>query len=84
MNAVGDREAFEERVFLGLRMCEGIGVEGLRAGFRRDWVGAFEESARELVREGLMGLEDGCWRLTMRGRMVSNEVFGALLDGVAA
>jgi oxygen-independent coproporphyrinogen-3 oxidase len=83
-NLVGEREAFEETVFLGLRMWEGVEVQALRADFKREWVAPFEESARELVREGLMALEVGCWRLTMRGRMVSNEVFGALLEGVAA
>jgi oxygen-independent coproporphyrinogen-3 oxidase len=36
------------------------------------------------VREGLMLHEEGCWRLTLRGRLVSNEVFGTLLEGVAA
>jgi oxygen-independent coproporphyrinogen-3 oxidase len=83
-HVVGLREAFEEAVFLGLRMNEGVAVEALRAEFRREWVSAFEGSARELVREGLMVLEDGCWRLTLRGRLVSNEVFGAVLEGVAA
>jgi oxygen-independent coproporphyrinogen-3 oxidase len=81
---VGLREAFEEAVFLGLRMNEGIAGAALRAEFESAWVSAFEESALELVREGLMLLEDGCWRLTLRGRLVSNEVFGALLEGVAA
>ena len=28
-----------------------------------------------------MGASDGRWRLTVRGRMVSNEVFGRLLAG---
>jgi oxygen-independent coproporphyrinogen-3 oxidase len=81
---VGLREAFEEAVFLGLRMNEGIAGAALRAEFESAWVSAFEESALELVREGLMLLEDGCWRLTLRGRLVSNDVFGALLEGVAA
>jgi oxygen-independent coproporphyrinogen-3 oxidase len=81
---VGQREAFEEAVFLGLRMNEGVAGEALLAEFQSEWVGALEESARELAREGLMVLEDGCWRLTLRGRLVSNDVFGALLEGVAA
>jgi oxygen-independent coproporphyrinogen-3 oxidase len=83
-HVVGEREAFEEAVFLGLRMNEGVAGEALRAEFPAAWVGALEESARELAREGLMLLEDGCWRLTQRGRLVSNDVFGALLEGVAA
>jgi oxygen-independent coproporphyrinogen-3 oxidase len=81
---VGEREAFEETVFLGLRMCEGLSVERLRREFRRDWVAPYEDAAQELVLEGLMTERDGCWRLTTRGRLVSNEVFGHLLEGAAA
>jgi oxygen-independent coproporphyrinogen-3 oxidase len=84
LTRVGEREAFEETVFLGLRMCEGISVERLRSEFRREWVAAFEEAARELVPEGLMTEDSGRWRLTQRGRLVSNEVFGNLLEGAVA
>ncbi len=76
---IAEREAFEETVFLGLRMCDGLSLQGLR----RDWVREFEASARELVREGLMLECDGQWMLTRRGMMVSNEVFGSLLETVA-
>jgi oxygen-independent coproporphyrinogen-3 oxidase len=84
-HVVGERAAFEETVFLGLRLNEGLRLRDLRLdGLRRNWARAFEESATDLVSEGLMTVDDGCWRLTLRGRMVSNEVFGALLEGVAA
>jgi oxygen-independent coproporphyrinogen-3 oxidase len=79
VTVVGEREAFEETVFLGLRMCEGIDL----AGLRRDWVAEFETAARELGREGLMLQDDGRWKLTLRGRLVSNDVFGRLLETVA-
>jgi oxygen-independent coproporphyrinogen-3 oxidase len=72
---VGEREAFEERVFLGLRMVEGVATVEMAE---------CEEAALELRDEGLMTLEDGRWKLTVRGRLVSNEVFGRLLEGVAA
>jgi len=36
------------------------------------------------VEGGLMWDEGGRWGLTLRGRMVSNEVFGRLLEGVTA
>jgi oxygen-independent coproporphyrinogen-3 oxidase len=77
---VAGREAFEETVFLGLRMCDGLSLQG----FRREWVQEFEASARELAREGLMVFEGERWKLTRRGMMVSNEVFGSLLETVAA
>jgi len=76
---VGEREAFEESVFLGLRLNEGVAVGALRQRFARTWVEDCEARVRELAREGLMLIEDGRWRLTMRGRLVSSEVFGELL-----
>jgi len=80
---VREREAFEETIFLGLRMNEGVSVAALREAFPRDLVASCEEAARELIAEGLMIETGGRWQLTLRGRMVSNEVFGALLETVA-
>jgi len=77
---VAEREVFEETVFLGLRMCDGLSLQGSR----REWVQEFETSAKELAREGLMVLDGERWKLTRRGMMVSNEVFGSLLETVAA
>jgi oxygen-independent coproporphyrinogen-3 oxidase len=79
VTVVGEREAFEETVFLGLRMSEGVDLLGLR----RDWVAEFEAGARELVRSGLMSNDGARWKLTLRGRLVSNDVFGRLLETVA-
>ncbi len=70
---VGETEALEERVFLGLRLSEGVVLPAEVAG-----------GARELVREGLMWFSEGRFGLTTRGRLVSNEVFGSLLEAVAA
>jgi oxygen-independent coproporphyrinogen-3 oxidase len=76
---VGEREAFEECVFLGLRLNEGVSGSVLKERFAGAWVRECEESVRELERAGLMWVEDGRWGLTMRGRLVSSEVFGELL-----
>jgi oxygen-independent coproporphyrinogen-3 oxidase len=73
---VGAVEGLEESVFLGLRLCEGVS-ESLLSGEAAD-------AARELVQGGLMSLEGARWRLTLRGRLVSNEVFSRLLEQVAA
>jgi oxygen-independent coproporphyrinogen-3 oxidase len=80
---VGEREAFEERVFLGLRLVEGLNVQELREEFQRVWVESLEEAARELINDGLMEVDGTRWKLTLRGRMLSNNVFGHLLEGVA-
>jgi oxygen-independent coproporphyrinogen-3 oxidase len=81
---VGDDEAFEESLFLGLRLREGVDVAALRERFGVARVLGCESSVRDLVEGGLMSADDGRWRLTLRGRMVSNEVFGRLLEVVAA
>jgi oxygen-independent coproporphyrinogen-3 oxidase len=80
---VSEREAFEESVFLGLRLNEGLSVARLRERFSGTWVRSCEERVGYLAREGLMLVEDGRWRLTRRGRLISSEVFGELLAVVA-
>jgi oxygen-independent coproporphyrinogen-3 oxidase len=92
VTVVGEREAFEEAVFLGLRMCDGIELAEMPStpysllstpSFWIDWVAEFETGARELLQEGLMSQDAGRWTLTLRGRLVSNDVFGRLLETVA-
>jgi oxygen-independent coproporphyrinogen-3 oxidase len=76
---VSAREAFEESMFLGLRLVEGVRLHTLRA-FEAAWVSEAEETARELAAGGLMTADAERWALTARGRLVSNEVFGRLLE----
>lgn len=76
---VSERDAFEESVFLGLRLNEGLSVNGLRERFPDAWVRNCEERVASLAREGLIRVADDRWNLTRRGRLVSSEVFGELL-----
>jgi oxygen-independent coproporphyrinogen-3 oxidase len=76
---VREREAFEEAVFLGLRLNEGLSAARLYERFSSMWVRSCEERVGYLAREGLMLVEDDRWKLTKRGRLVSSEVFGELL-----
>ncbi len=75
--------AFEESIFLGLRLREGVSVQVLQNQFGRERVDACGDAVRDLIEGGLVELSDGRWRLTLRGRMVSSEVFGRLLEEVA-
>ncbi len=77
------REAFEETIFLGLRMNEGLCFASLREQFSTELVAPTEEAVRELIRDGLMLEFDGRWQLTLRGRLLSNDVFTNILMGVA-
>ncbi len=72
---VDARAAFEEALFLGLRLVEGVSLRALRGEFGRmtdevDFAGM--EGSVECVGDRV--------RLTGAGRMVSNEVFGRLLE----
>ena len=78
------REAFEETVFLGLRMNAGLSILQLRQDFPSEFVAPMEAAARELIRDGLMLDHDDHWQLTLRGRLISNDVFTNLLMGIAA
>jgi oxygen-independent coproporphyrinogen-3 oxidase len=80
---VFQREAFEETIFLGLRMNEGLDLTHLRQQFPAQLIKATEEAAQELIRDGFMVDRNGRWQLTLRGRLLSNDVFTNLLMGVA-
>ena len=77
----GERSAFEECVFLGLRLIEGLTWVRVQP-FAREWVEELRGTVRSLSGDGLMGWDaNRCW-LTARGRLVSGAVFGELLAGV--
>jgi oxygen-independent coproporphyrinogen-3 oxidase len=76
--------AFEEALFLGLRLNEGVDLRLLRGQFGEAMVQDAMPALLEVREAGLLELETDCIRLTARGRMVSNEVFSRLLVTSAA
>jgi len=64
----------EEAWFLGLRLNAGVELSALRAEFGAE--ARFDLVIAELVSDGLMECDEGGARLTLRGRLLSNEVFG--------
>ena len=81
---VSGREAFEETLFLGLRLNEGLSISELRRNFSNEFLAPVEVAVKELIRDGLMLDNEGRWQLTLHGRLVSNDVFTNLLMGIAA
>lgn len=81
---IGREQAFEETMFLGLRMNEGIDLDALRAEFGSELLVAAMGAVGEIAEAGLIEREGARLRLTQRGRMVSNEVFSRLLVPTAA
>lgn len=72
------REVFEESVFLGLRLTEGLPWSRLE-GSPSSWIEDLRGAAAMLEREGLLCLSGERMWLTRRGRLVSSDVFGELL-----
>lgn len=83
LTEISEREAFEESVFLGLRLREGISVAQLSERFPGDWIDECNERVQQLAGEGMMSALDERWKLTTRGRLVSSEIFGELLAVMA-
>jgi oxygen-independent coproporphyrinogen-3 oxidase len=71
--------AFEETLFLGLRMVEGVRLSRLREEFGEAKMASVMPSIREVCDAALMRMDADLLRLTPRGRMASNEVFSRLL-----
>lgn len=81
---IGHTEAFEESLFLGLRLNEGVSTDSLRQQFGEPMLRNAMESLQEVHDAGLLEIGAGRIRLTPRGRMVSNEVFSRILVSAAA
>lgn len=81
---VGREAAFEESLFLGLRLIEGVRLSTLRDAFGEAIVVNVMPGVAEACEAGLLAMDGDHLRLTARGRMASNEVFSRLLIGVAA
>lgn len=67
--------ALEESFFLGLRLNRGVDYQELAGIFGVGPVYAFAPTLAELENEGLLAQEGTRFRLTDRGRLLSNEVF---------
>jgi oxygen-independent coproporphyrinogen-3 oxidase len=81
---IGRDEAFEESLFLGLRLNEGVDLNHLRNQFGDAMLDDAMPALLEVRDAGLLELSSDCMRLTPHGRLVSNEVFNRLLISSAA
>jgi oxygen-independent coproporphyrinogen-3 oxidase len=78
-DVIGHDEAFEESLFLGLRLNEGVDLNALRRQFGDAMLHDAMPALLEVRDAGLLDLSSNRIRLTPRGRLVSNEVFSRLL-----
>ena len=77
-SAVSQEQALEESFFLGLRLNHGVDLGRLQEEFG-EAVDKFVASIDELVADGLLIRSGENLRLTNRGRLLSNEVFGRFI-----
>jgi oxygen-independent coproporphyrinogen III oxidase len=77
-SVVNAEQALEESFFLGLRLNRGVDLGRLRAEFGPA-AEKFESIIDELVEDGLLIRSGQNLRLTNRGRLLSNEVFGRFI-----
>jgi len=71
-------QALEESFFLGLRLNRGVDLARLREEFG-EAAGKFDARVARHVALGMLDDSDGSLRLTPRGRLLSNEVFGSFI-----
>jgi oxygen-independent coproporphyrinogen-3 oxidase len=79
VDRVGVDEAFEESLFLGLRLNVGVDLDELARQFGRALVQGALESLGDAEAAGLVERDGSVIRLTGAGRLASNEVFNRLL-----
>lgn len=76
-------EELEEAWFLGLRLNAGVDLAALTAEFGAQAASRFDSVIAEMVSDGLMECEGGRVRLTLHGRLLSNEVFERFVGELA-
>ena len=79
VDVIGRDAAFEESLFLGLRLNEGVDLNHLRDEFGDELLRDAMSALVEVRDVGLLELNSERIRLTSQGRLVSNEVFSRLL-----
>ena len=69
-----------ETMFLGLRLLDGLSIEGFRARFSQDPIQLYGPQILELGEQGLLEHSDGVLRLTQEGCLLANQVFRRFLE----
>ena len=74
-NVQTQKQAFQETMFLGLRLTEGIDLAKLYEKFGSDALKPHENDIRDLLNEDLIFIDERRIKLTRRGLFLANEVF---------
>ncbi|HSE97455.1 MAG TPA: hypothetical protein VLD57_04240, partial [Blastocatellia bacterium] len=74
-NELAAEERASDALFMGLRLAEGINIDGFHKEFGLDVAARYGDELRRLEDAGLIEMSEGRLRLTDSGRLLSNEVF---------
>ena len=78
-NVLSDAELRAEKMFLGLRLMEGIGISDYEERFGMDVREEYREQFELFYEAGLLKSDGNRIRLTTSGALLSNEVFAAFV-----
>ncbi len=67
--------ALQEELFLGLRLARGVDWDQVRGALTTDQLHRYEQTLAEMTSLGLMQWNGSVVRLTVRGMLLSNEIF---------
>ncbi len=76
---VSEQEAWEETFFLGLRMNRGVDLADVEEKFGARRATQAREVVQDLMSPRLVEIEGNVLRLTLAGRLLSNEIFERFL-----
>ena len=77
-NKLSEEDARSEAIFLGLRLIQGLDLQDYRTRFGSDLREKYNGELDRLRDAGLIEIESEALKLTVRGALLSNEVFTAL------
>jgi oxygen-independent coproporphyrinogen III oxidase len=72
---IGETEALQETLFLGLRLCNGIDWDQLECTFPPSKTEGYKKALQELQSQGLVEWQGVNVHLTRSGMLLSNELF---------
>jgi oxygen-independent coproporphyrinogen-3 oxidase len=73
-------QRLEERLFMGLRLTEGIDLEDVTRHYAVDVLARYGDRLRDYRDAGLVVRDGTRLRLTRRGLLVSNEIMAVFID----
>jgi oxygen-independent coproporphyrinogen-3 oxidase len=73
------REQFEDAVFMGLRLAQGVNLDTLRSRYAVDLWECYKEDLSPFVDQGLVIYDGGALRLTRNGMLLANEVMSVFI-----